>query len=1383
MALPDDLNFGTDLEVWDDGDGTVSINSTAISPNEKGAAGGVAELDSSSKIPTTQLPSLALSETDVVADQAARLALNAEKGDVAIQQDENQSYILQGTDPTVDSEWAVLQSPTSDLTSIFGRTGDVTAQSGDYTHGQIGNVSSNDHHDRYTDSEASSAAPLQSVNGKTGDVTVQGFSGSHNDLANVSPGDHHAVFEPADYNPVSDVNAETSLSVDITGDADTLDGNHAGSFVSTSGDTMTGQLTVERSDPSYFFKFDNTTTGSAMRLRVTDGDSYAFIPTDPSSGDVWGKEFSWDVSSQEWKFADSNVKMGGDLLATQAWTNSNFNAYTFSEDHDDLTGVSSSDHHTRYADSEAVTAINSQSSLSVDISGDADTVDGYQSSELSVRSENETISGEWTFTDAPLIRDRNDYDVSPSFSYDQGSDSTTYYHEIATVSSQNGGVHVHGFAGGHTPSEGKAMVDFIMSNRDSTLDIAHYGGELGTASDFEVYEDTNGNLHLYLVTSSWSQVNLELRESGSGGNIKPNATKTSTSPSGTLVYTMSTDAEVQIDYSGNLLNHGDRVATRNWTKANADVPNADYADSAGDADTVDGEHASAFANSGHLHDNRYLLESGDSMNGNFTVNGATGGVSSLEGHKITTKDYSTDSNGNPDQYGYIQFDNTNGTRGAYLGHGNGGSIVDLKLDNAAILDVQGGELQESGNRVATRTWANNNADVPNADYADSAGDADTVDGFHADDIARGQSYASFTSTDTSTNINSGSWTAVPWDVQKNIDVPYTHDPSGSPDQITFDEAGTYKIYTSISYNSQEYRQNPGVSLEINGNVRDAKGLSGYSRHASGHKEASNSIMETISVSAGDTVRVVCKAFGNGGVSATLRNRESTLEITSITARSVETSNADTLDGYQGADFLLSGGDTMNGNLNMGDYEILNLSLQNVNNIEMDGDINGGGFDFEVTEVSKILGPSNGASSLTLETNGSGSHLIELWDGNSNSALLTANEGGPVNTSVNLEEYGNRVATRNWTNNNADVPNADYADSAGDADTLDGEHASAFANSGHLHDNRYLLESGDSIGGTLNLSNNRLENVSPIHFGDAVASAQYEIDTGSYDLTFSKNDGNGGQVDVLKLLGSSGSTVSGVNVVSGTLQESGNRVATRTWAQNTAKVNNSDLLDGEHASAFANSGHLHDSRYLLESGDTLNGILDLGNNDLEDGTTTIWDASNGYVNQSVLENTSVTVAGNSVSLGNSISITHADLSDAPNSAHHTRYADSEAVSAVNAEVSLTVDISGDADTLDGEHASAFADSGHLHDSRYIKESGDTMNGTLTLNDGSTAASQSWTNSNFNNYSDSDASSAAPIQSVNGKTGDVNIDAGNSLATNNFEVKENSSTNSLDFNYTG
>jgi len=69
--------------------------------------------------------------------------------------------------------------------------------------------------------------------------------------------------------------------------------------------------------------------------------------------------------------------------------------------------------------------------------------------------------------------------------------------------------------------------------------------------------------------------------------------------------------------------------------------------------------------------------------------------------------------------------------------------------------------------------------------------------------------------------------------------------------------------------------------------------------------------------------------------------------------------------------------------------------------------------------------------------------------------------------------------------------------------------------------------------------------------------------------------------------------------------------------------------------------------------TMGNTLNLDGNDLEDAGTTIWDAANGYVLQGRLENESLTVAGNSVSLGGSTGISHGDLSNSNEDSHHTR----------------------------------------------------------------------------------------------------------------------------------
>jgi hypothetical protein len=104
---------------------------------QKGAANGVATLDASSKIPSSQLPAIAITDTFVVASQAAMLALTAEPGDVAVRTDLSKSFILTASPATTLGNWQELLAPLAAVSSVFGRTGAVVAASGDYTVAQV----------------------------------------------------------------------------------------------------------------------------------------------------------------------------------------------------------------------------------------------------------------------------------------------------------------------------------------------------------------------------------------------------------------------------------------------------------------------------------------------------------------------------------------------------------------------------------------------------------------------------------------------------------------------------------------------------------------------------------------------------------------------------------------------------------------------------------------------------------------------------------------------------------------------------------------------------------------------------------------------------------------------------------------------------------------------------------------------------------------------------------------------------------------------------------------------------------------------------------------------------------------------------------------------
>lgn len=100
---------------------------TAIE-DDYGVAGGLATLDGSGKIPTSQVPSIAITDVYVVADIAARDALTVEEGDVAKVSDAGaglpKTYIYDG------ASWIEIESG-SDVDSVNGFTGAVVLGTND----------------------------------------------------------------------------------------------------------------------------------------------------------------------------------------------------------------------------------------------------------------------------------------------------------------------------------------------------------------------------------------------------------------------------------------------------------------------------------------------------------------------------------------------------------------------------------------------------------------------------------------------------------------------------------------------------------------------------------------------------------------------------------------------------------------------------------------------------------------------------------------------------------------------------------------------------------------------------------------------------------------------------------------------------------------------------------------------------------------------------------------------------------------------------------------------------------------------------------------------------------------------------------------------------
>jgi len=111
----------------------------------RGFANGVASLDADAKIPTAQLPDLAINETFTVDSEIEMLALTAQRGDVAIRTDEDPDgmYLLTADDPTTLSNWKFV-SAGGKVSSVNGQAGAVSLDTDDISEGDNKYVSANE---------------------------------------------------------------------------------------------------------------------------------------------------------------------------------------------------------------------------------------------------------------------------------------------------------------------------------------------------------------------------------------------------------------------------------------------------------------------------------------------------------------------------------------------------------------------------------------------------------------------------------------------------------------------------------------------------------------------------------------------------------------------------------------------------------------------------------------------------------------------------------------------------------------------------------------------------------------------------------------------------------------------------------------------------------------------------------------------------------------------------------------------------------------------------------------------------------------------------------------------------------------------------------------
>lgn len=106
-----------------------------------GQAAGDYAILSNGKLDDSVIPAVAITDTYVVATEAAMLALDAQKGDIAIRSDLNKSFVLQVTPASTLANWKELLTPTDAVLSVNGKTGTVTLNLDDINDGSTRKLS------------------------------------------------------------------------------------------------------------------------------------------------------------------------------------------------------------------------------------------------------------------------------------------------------------------------------------------------------------------------------------------------------------------------------------------------------------------------------------------------------------------------------------------------------------------------------------------------------------------------------------------------------------------------------------------------------------------------------------------------------------------------------------------------------------------------------------------------------------------------------------------------------------------------------------------------------------------------------------------------------------------------------------------------------------------------------------------------------------------------------------------------------------------------------------------------------------------------------------------------------------------------------------------
>ena len=130
----------TNLDVYSKAETDTKLN-TKQSTTQKNQPNGYAGLDNNKKLDPSVIPVIATTETVVVANKAARLALTTaqvQRGDYAIQTDSGEKFILSGNNPQQEGHRTLVADTTPDWSQIDNKPSAFIPATHTHTKEQVG---------------------------------------------------------------------------------------------------------------------------------------------------------------------------------------------------------------------------------------------------------------------------------------------------------------------------------------------------------------------------------------------------------------------------------------------------------------------------------------------------------------------------------------------------------------------------------------------------------------------------------------------------------------------------------------------------------------------------------------------------------------------------------------------------------------------------------------------------------------------------------------------------------------------------------------------------------------------------------------------------------------------------------------------------------------------------------------------------------------------------------------------------------------------------------------------------------------------------------------------------------------------------------------------